>query len=108
MKGVSNIVLLLITIIIVISSISALWLYFSVVLRITTSTDSTSALGNALSSCIKIDSTSGNKVYLRNCGSGVVTNSSLRVYLDDILINFSMSPQVLNNSVQGIISLYGL
>jgi flagellin-like protein len=37
-----------------------------------------------LSSCMSIDSISGNKIYLRNCGKGVITNDSLSFYIDGV------------------------
>lgn len=107
MKGISQIVLMLLILVIAILSISVLWLYFSGLLVNITSSGNTSTPGNTLSSCMNIDSVKGNTVYLRNCGDGTVTNSSLRVYFDNAPVNFSMSPLSLGKGQIGIITLYG-
>jgi hypothetical protein len=108
MRGVSQIVLILLILVIAMSSISVLWLSFYSIFGKVASSGNTSTLGNALSSCMNIDSVKGNKVYLRNCGDGAVTNSSLRVYFDNAPVNFSMSPLSLGKGETGIITLYGL
>jgi hypothetical protein len=105
MRGVSQIVLMLLILVIAIFSISVLWLSFYGIFGKTASAGNTSALGNALSSCMSIDSVKDNKVYLRNCGDGIVTNNSLRVYFDNAPVNFSMNPISL---VKGEIGNLGL
>jgi hypothetical protein len=65
----------------------------------------TSSLGEVLSSCMKIDSANGNKIYLRNCGTGTVRNDSIRVYLDEAPIGFTMTPTSVGKGEIGTIEL---
>lgn len=32
--------------------------------------------------CISVDSVAGNTIYVRNCGGGIITNASIKVYVD--------------------------
>ena len=108
MKGVSEFIEVLIILIIAIASISVVWLFYNSMFGSVTTAENTHALDETLSSCMKIDSVKDNKVYLKNCGDGAVTNSSLRVYFDDAPVNFSMVQESISKGEIGTITLYGL
>lgn len=92
MRGVSEFVLILLILIVAVISISILWLAYYGYFKQITSSEGTSTLGEALSSCMKIDSVKNYKIYLKNCGSGFVKNNTLKIYLDEEPVSFSMSP----------------
>ncbi len=108
MKGVSEFVLVLLILIIAIASILVLWLFYNSMFGSVTMSEDTSSLGEALSSCMKIDSARDNKIYLRNCGSGVIKNDTLKVYFDEEPVKFSMAPQSLGKGEVGTVSLTNL
>jgi hypothetical protein len=70
-----------------------------------TTTGKTSSLGEALSSCMKIDSASDNKTYLKNCGSGSIKNDTLSVFIDDASFNYFMKPASIGKGEIGTIEL---
>jgi len=92
MRGVSEFVLVLLFMIIVLFSITVLWLYYYGYFRHITFSGESPRLGEALSSCMKIDSASNNKIYLKNCGSGVVKSDKINVFIDEEPFEFTMSP----------------
>ncbi|NIO44180.1 MAG: hypothetical protein GTN36_01330 [Candidatus Aenigmarchaeota archaeon] len=61
-----------------------------------------------VSSCMKIESVSGNKVYVKNCGEGSITEDTLKVFLNDIPLNFTMSPTIVEEDEVGTVRLSGL
>jgi hypothetical protein len=73
-----------------------------------TMSEDTSSLGEALSSCMKIDSVKDNKIYLRNCGTGVVRNDSTSVYMDEAPIIFTMTPSSIGKGQIAEITLNSL
>ncbi len=96
MKAVSQIITLVIIIVIAISLVTLLWLFISeYYISLTSSGESTiNETLIVLSSCMKIDSVSGNKLFLRNCGKGSITEDTLKVYLDEEPVDFSMDPSI--------------
>lgn len=107
MRGVSQVVTVLLILIMAVAGISFAWLsFYGLFGKISSSSQST--LSEALSSCMKIDSVGSNKVYLRNCGDGIILDSALKVYFDDAPLNFSMTPQTIKNGETGTVNLYGL
>ena len=108
MKGVSEFVVVLIILIIMIASILVVWLFYNSMFGSVTTSGETSSLGETLSSCMKIDSASGNKIYLRNCGSGTIIGSALGIYIDDVPYNFSMNPNSIGKGGFGVINLYNI
>lgn len=108
MKGVSEFVVVLIILIIVIASISVLWLFYNSMFGSVVTQGETSSLGETLSSCMKIDSANGNKIYLRNCGTGTVSNNSISVYMDDAPFAFTMNPSSIGEGQVAEIALSGL
>jgi len=105
MKGVSEFVVVLIILIIAIASLLVVWLFYNSMFGSVTAQGETSSLGDVLSSCMKIDSVSGNKTYLRNCGSGVIKSNNIRVYIDEIPYNFSMSTASIGKGGVGTVEL---
>jgi len=59
-----------------------------------------------LSSCIKIEEASQNKFFIRNCGTGIITNDTLNVYVDGELIDFDLEPVSIEGGKTGSIILY--
>jgi len=59
-----------------------------------------------LSGCLKIDAVSGNKIYLRNCGKGVITNNSLSVFIDDVKVGHSLTE--IGEDQTGTVNISGL
>ncbi|VVB61619.1 Uncharacterised protein [uncultured archaeon] len=57
------------------------------------------------SSCIKIDTAVGNKVYIRNCGEGTITNASIVAYVNGIPVNASLSAAALGPREVGVLTL---
>ena len=108
MKGVSEFVLILLILIIAITSISILWLAYYGYFRQITLSEDTSSLGEALSSCMKIDSVKDNKIYLKNCGSGLIKNNTLEIYFDEEPLEFNMTPESIAKGEIGTISLTDL
>jgi len=110
MKGVSEFVLILLILIIAIESLLFVWLFYNSMFGSVT-TEDTSNLGEALSSCMKIDSARNNKIYLRNCGTGVVRNGSTSVYMDEAPLAFTMNPSSIGKGQVaeiGISNLWGM
>jgi hypothetical protein len=105
MKGVSEFVIVLIILIIVIASISVMWLFYNSMFSSVATSGETSSLGQVLSSCMKIDTVSGNKTYLKNCGSGSIKNDTLSVFVDDASFKYSMSPAYIGKGEVGVIEL---
>ena len=105
MKGVSEFVIVLLILIIAIASILVVWLFYNSMFGSVTMSEGTSSLGEALSSCMKIDSVSGNKTYLRNCGDGSIRNDTINVFIDDAAFRYSMSPIYIGKGEVGTIEL---
>jgi hypothetical protein len=100
MKAASEFILSLLIIIILMSIVSLFWLYYYGYLRYVQSEGNTSKVGEALSSCMRIDSVKAASIYLKNCGEGFISNKTLSVYLDEQPFAFTMNPpNVLSGSV---------
>jgi len=108
MKGISEFVLVLLILIIAVISISILWLSFYGYFRHITFSEGTSALGEVLSSCMKIDSAKNDKIYLKNCGSGLVKDDKLNVFIDEESFEFTMTPESIGKSEIAEITIYDL
>lgn len=93
---------------IIVALASLFWVFSSTMFSsITqTGTSSISHLTDVMSSCMKIDSIYQNKIYLRNCGQGVITNDTINVYLDDIPYYFKMAPSIINRGELATIELF--
>ncbi|NOZ81734.1 MAG: hypothetical protein GXO63_01125, partial [Candidatus Micrarchaeota archaeon] len=44
--------------------------------------------------CVKVESFSGNKIYLRNCGVGDITQNVLAVFIDDTPVKFVLKNEI--------------
>jgi hypothetical protein len=105
MKGASEFILSLLIIVIIASLTSLFWLYNYGYLKYVESSGDTSQIGEALSSCMKIDSFGGNNIYIKNCGDGVIKNNTLAVYVDDQQISYSMNTAQLARGAVGSIQI---
>lgn len=52
---------------------------------------------------MRIDNTRGNNITIWNCGKGEITNASLKVYIDDVLIRHNLSSSIAENGRGDII-----
>jgi len=107
MLGISTIVEVLLITLLLISLVSLLWFFTSgTVNAITKSgTNQTQRTQEIFSTCMIVDSIYGNKVYLKNCEYGVITNDSLNVYLNDVPLKFNMTPQKIGKGEVGTITI---
>lgn len=110
MRGVSAIVELLLITLLLIALVSLLWLFTSGTIRAITQsgTNQTQRTQEIFSTCMIVDSVHGSTIYLKNCGYGVITNSSLNVYLDDIPLRFNVMPQTISKGGVGTININAL
>jgi hypothetical protein len=97
MKGLSNLMTLILLVSITSFSLSMVFAYYSGIFNSITSVDSDSGLADVMSSCIKIESAKNSSIFLRNCGSGVVRSEYVSVIVDDLSIGFSMTPAVIGD-----------
>ena len=58
-----------------------------------------------VSSCLSIEQTYGDILYVRNCGDGVVENTSLTLYVDGKPAKHSMSPASLSDGSLGVLKI---
>lgn len=107
MRGVSAIIELLLITLLLISLVSLLWLFTSGTINVITrsSTNQTQRTQEIFSTCMIVDSIKGNTVYLKNCGYGVIVNDSLGVYLDDMSLRYTMTPQKIGRGEVGTINI---
>jgi archaellum component FlaF (FlaF/FlaG flagellin family) len=59
----------------------------------------------SISSCIRAESASDTRIFVRNCGEGHVTQQNLGVYIDETYMGFSMSPSSLSDGETGTVTL---
>ena len=90
-KAISAIIIVVLLLLISISLISVVYIWSYAMTGTTTEagTEQITELTKQLSSCLKIDAISGNQIYLRNCGTGIITNESLSVFIDDTKVGHS-------------------
>lgn len=89
MRAITPVFSVLLIVVLSVALVSFLWLFFTGTFN-SLKSSGTSTVGESLttiSSCMKIESVYGNQVSIRNCGKGVVSGDSLKVYLDDIPVN---------------------
>jgi len=92
-KAITSIIAIILILLITISMIGFVFMWFQ-----RTGTDITITIENQTSELteqvgqqILIDAISGNKIYLRNTGTGVIDNDSIAIYVDDKPVNFILS-----------------
>jgi len=110
MRAVTPVMTVIMIITLTIGLVALFWLFISGTFTSLLSSGE-STVGRTLvtiSSCMKIESVSGNKAYVKNCGEGSITNDTLNVYLDDVPLNFILSPTNVGEDEVGTVSLYGL
>jgi hypothetical protein len=90
MKAASEFVLSLLLILILVSAATVMWLYYYGYLRFIENNADTSQFGESISSCMKIESMNSDKIYIKNCGDGIIRNDSLAVYVDEQQFGYSM------------------
>ncbi len=69
-----------------------------------TATTAIEQMRNLTTTCMSVDSVFGNKLYLRNCGTGKIINSSLRIYLDGAPVGHNLRVDIDENKV-GVVEL---
>jgi hypothetical protein len=106
MHGISTIIEIVMIVFILVSLSVLLWFFSSGAIK--TLTDSGSnRMQNAqqsMSGCMVIDSIYKNKIYIKNCGNGNISNSTLGVFLNDAKVNSSMTPQNIGRGEIGTIT----
>ena len=105
MKAISEFVLSLLLILIVVSTISIVWLYYYGYLNFIEVKSDTFQLGESLSSCMKIDSVSANRIYIKNCGNGIINNVSLAIYIDEQQFGYTMNPSPISRGQIGTVQI---
>ncbi|NIM46644.1 MAG: hypothetical protein GTN40_00580 [Candidatus Aenigmarchaeota archaeon] len=107
MRGLSAIVTLLLVLLILIFLTTLFWLFtFGTVKELTESgTERTTRTREILSTCMIVDSIHKNNIYIKNCGSGVIVNDSLNVFLDDEPLEFNMTPETIRKGEIGTITV---
>ncbi|MBI5347676.1 MAG: VCBS repeat-containing protein [Candidatus Aenigmarchaeota archaeon] len=82
MKGITPVITIILIILIVISATGFVYMMFRKNLSSTEEAVETSleTVTKGISSCIRIEHVNGNKIYIRNCGKGNITE--LNIYLD--------------------------
>jgi len=108
MRGISAVVVIVLLLLISIALISAVYIWATAITTSTTTsgTEQVSELTKQLSSCMRIDAVSGNKIYLRNCGKGVITNESLSVFIDEAKVGHST--ETIGEGKTGEVNVSGL
>jgi hypothetical protein len=107
MRGISAVVELLLILLIVISLAALFWLFTSGTIKSLTGagTERTERTREILSTCMIVDSVHENKIYIKNCGDGIIVNDSLNVFLDDEALEFNMSPQTIRKGDIGTVTI---
>ena len=108
-KGVSAVVATILILLITVSLAASSYVFFSGTLSSTTQTGTKQVehVTQQLATCIVIDSVYNNKIAVRNCGTGIVTNQSLFVLIDGKAANISMDKTQIGEEESGIATLSG-
>ncbi len=91
MRAITPVFSVLLIIVLSVAVVGFLWLFVTGTFNTLTSTG-TSTVDESLvtiSSCMKIESVYGNQVSIRNCGKGVISQDTLKVYLDNVPLDIS-------------------
>ncbi len=107
MKAISAIISIILILMIIVALASLSWMFSSSLFSSMTETGTSSIkqFTETLSSCIKIESVNEDKVYVRNCGQGLITNDSISIYVDDAKFNFQMIPTSIKSGELATITL---
>ncbi len=106
MRGITAAFQFLIIIMILTSIATLFWFFASgTIEELTTSgTERTERTREILSSCMIVESVYENKIFIKNCGEGIIVNDSLNVYLDDEPLEFNMTPETVRKGEIGTIT----
>lgn len=109
MKGAVDLITLIIVACMVVSIGLMLWFYLSTYYsQVTRSGENSTAKSlETLSSCMRIEEAYQNNFFIRNCGTGLITNDTLNVYIDDNRFSFGLNPASINSGKTGTLSLQG-
>jgi flagellin-like protein len=101
MKGVSAIIAIVLLLVITISMAGFfyLWMQGSLFTTQASGTQQLEKTQESMSSCIKLESSSGSKIYVRNCGVGEIKNTSLSIYVDNTPVKYSLPGNITEKSV---------
>jgi len=106
MRGISTVFEIFLILLIMISLVIVLWLFTSGTVKGLTEagTERTTRTREILSTCMIVDSVHDNKIYIKNCGDGVIVNDSLNVFIDDEPLEFNMTPETIKKGEIGTIT----
>jgi len=110
MKGAVDLITLIIVACMVVSIGLMLWFYLNSYYSQVSQTGEarTQRSLETLSSCMRIEEAVQNNFFIRNCGTGLITNDTLNVYVDDNPVSFIFSPSSLDAGKTGTLSLQGV
>jgi hypothetical protein len=60
---------------------------------------------DTITSCMRIEESFKRSFFIRNCGSGVMDNKTLNVYLDESPVGFTLSPSQVDAGKSGNLTL---
>ncbi len=109
MKGAVDLITLIIVACMVVSIGLMLWFYLSTYYwQVTRSGENSTAKSlETLSSCMRVEEAAKNNFFIRNCGTGLITNSTLSVYVDDNIFSFNLTPVSIDAGKTGTLALQG-
>ncbi|NIO44637.1 MAG: hypothetical protein GTN36_03745 [Candidatus Aenigmarchaeota archaeon] len=107
MRGISAIMELLLVTLILIILATLFWFFTSGTIEAMSEsgTERTKRTGEILSTCMIVDSVHKNNIYIKNCGDGVIVNDSLNVFLDDMPLEFNMTPESISKGEIGTVTV---
>ncbi|MFZ3077032.1 MAG: archaellin/type IV pilin N-terminal domain-containing protein, partial [Candidatus Aenigmatarchaeota archaeon] len=92
-KAISAVIATVMLLMITVSLIGVFYVFSSTMASQTASSggEQVSQLTAQLSTCVRIDNMVGSRITVTNCGTGIMTNGSLAVFVDEIRLNISMN-----------------
>lgn len=110
MKGISSIlvVVMLVIIVVLIASAAFIWSSKTITSATDVSKQSVETTSAQMLAQIKINSISGNTIYIQNVGSVSIEKESIGVFIDNERMDAVVSPDVLNITANGQIVVSGI
>ncbi len=68
----------------------------------TTTIEQTERMKEQATTCVRIENVVGNKIFLRNCGAGIINNETISVYLDSIPLDVTV-PEPIDPKNTGVV-----
>lgn len=101
------VMVIVLIIVIVIAIVSLFWTFSTEIFTSLTETGETQMthITEVMSSCMRIEFASQNKINIKNCGTGIITNDSLHVFIDDKEFDYFMSPESITEGDIAIVTL---